>query len=122
MRPQPHAGRGQITLEGTRGHVGPGRSRRGRALVDGFDRARPLQPAQRRVQRPERDAPERPQRLRQALLQVVAVARLLGEQPEDRELQHAYTIYRIDISMQVPSTPHPGPAIGVAKQARIDAG
>ena len=29
-----------------------------------------------------------PERLRQALLQLVAVARLLGEQPEDRELQH----------------------------------
>ena len=29
-----------------------------------------------------------PERLRQALLQVVAVARLLGEQPEYRELQH----------------------------------
>ena len=34
-----------------------------------------------------------PERLGQALLQVVAVARLLGEQPEYRELQHVHARY-----------------------------
>ena len=72
-------------------------------LVDLLDRAGALEAAQRRVERAERDAPQRAERLRQALLQLVAVERLLGEQSEDGELQHeCSTIYRIDISIKHP--------------------
>ena len=57
-------------------------------LVDLLDGAGTFEPPQRRVQRPERDAPERAERLGQPLLQVVAVQRLLGQQPENGELEH----------------------------------
>ena len=86
----PDAGRGEVAVERT------GRDVAAAAVVDGFrllDRAGPLQPPQRRVQRAERDAPERAERLGQALLQLVAVQRLLGEQSENGELQHGIELH-----------------------------
>ena len=56
--------------------------------VDDLDRAGALEPAQRRIQRAERDAPEGAEHLAQALLQLVAVEGLLLEQAEDGQLQH----------------------------------
>ena len=64
---------------------------RGVGRVDRLDRAGLLEPAQRRVQRAERDAPQGTERLGQALLQLVAVKWLLREQSEDGELQHETT-------------------------------
>ena len=64
-----------------------GRDRRP-GLVDAFDRARPLQAAERRVQRAVRHAPQRTEGLPEALLQLVAVEGLLLQHSEDGELEH----------------------------------
>src|SRR5205085_65192 len=81
--------------------------RRGRGAWtgrDALDGAGLLEPSQRRVERAVRDPPEEAQRLAQALLQLVAVERLLLEEAEDGELQHEkglqsqVAIYRFDIS------------------------
>ena len=75
---------------------------------------RALEAPQRGIEGAERDPPEGAERLAQPLLQLVAVAGLLLEQPEDRQLQHVVrsrslipiardarlcaSIYRSDIS------------------------
>ena len=68
-----------------------GRDRRRRAAARARRlsmRAVALEAAQRRVERAVGDAPERAERLAEALLQLVAVERLLLEQSEDGELEH----------------------------------
>src|SRR5262245_55284541 len=113
-------GRRQLAVERAgRDEARQAGARRRATVRDLLDRARLLQPLERRIQRAERDAPERAERLGEALLQLVAVQRLFGQQAEDRELQHdasprgeeegtareapsrtSSTIYRIDISKQ----------------------
>src|SRR5204862_1056809 len=87
-RAAPDASGGQVAVERTGGDVAGDGELRGFGLLD---RAGTLQAPQRRVQRSERDAPERAERLGQALLQLVAVQRLLGQQSENCELQHGRT-------------------------------
>src|SRR6185369_15551173 len=82
---QAHPRRGEVALERTGGDEGAGGTAGCLVLVDLGDGAGALEPAQGRIQRAERDAPERAERLGQALFQVVPVARLLGEQPEYRQ-------------------------------------
>src|SRR5207244_13438592 len=55
------------------------------------DRPRLLEAPQRRIERAERDSPERTERLRKPFLQLIAVKRLLGEQSENGELEHGLT-------------------------------
>ena len=64
------------------------RRRRG---LDDLDGPVALEPAQRRIERAVRDPPEEAEGLAEALLQLVAVQRLLLEQAEDGELQHDAT-------------------------------
>ena len=76
------------------GAVGPVGAAAGLAAAplfhhDLLDRPRFLQPAQRRVQRPEAGLPGRPQRL-QALLEPVAVHGLVLQEAEDGEFKHRY--------------------------------
>ena len=66
-----------------------------------------LEAAQRRVQRAERDAPERAERLGQPLLQLVAVKWLLGEQSENGELQHE-ALRSSEVAVRAPGV-DPGP-------------
>ena len=76
----------------------------GAGRLDGFgllDRAVALEAAQRGIQRAERDAPQRAERLAEALLQLVAVERLLLRRPRTASSNmSAHTIYRIDISIK----------------------
>src|SRR5205823_14115516 len=67
------------------------RRRRVRARRHDLDRARPLEPAERRVEGAVRDAPEEAEGVAEALLQLVAVQRLLLEEAEDGEFEHALT-------------------------------
>src|SRR5215210_2768994 len=57
-------------------------------IEDLLDRSLLLEALQRRVQRAVRDAPEPPERVREALRELVAVHGPLLQQSEDRELQH----------------------------------
>ena len=72
-----------------------------RVGLDRLDRAGLLEPGQRRVQRPERDARARADQLGELLLQLVAVQVLLVEEAEDGEVDHDVStqyngsIYRI---------------------------
>ena len=87
--PAAQAGGGEVALERAGGHDAAGPATSGG--LGGLDRAGAFEAAERRVQRAERDSPERTERLGQALLQLVAVKWLLGEQSENGELEHEGT-------------------------------
>src|SRR5690606_32928773 len=74
------AGQGAAHRRGRQRRIGAGR--------DGLDVARPLEPAERRIQRAERDGEVHAEQVGQPLAQLVAVEVVVVEEAEDGELDH----------------------------------
>ena len=81
------------------------RGARRRTGFDDLDRSRGLQSPQRRIERPERHAAGEAQRVRQLPLQLVAVERLFGEQPEDGKFEHGNDVTLIRGTRAIRGTP-----------------
>ena len=76
--------RREVAVEG----AGSGDRDHGEAGSDDLDRAVTFEPAQRRVERSVRDAPQRSERLTETLAQLVAVERLFLQESEDGQVEH----------------------------------